>query len=188
MRTAKLRRGSLFRIFALAFSQAASFTYLANVGKARTYGEEVESFARVTPWMSAAASLGHLHARFTEGASNPGTPQAVDIAGKTIPFTRTWTLNGRLDFNRAVTDRMVALGSIGVRREIGGNLGDEATQPYDSLTKVDLSAGLKVGTHWQAGAFVLNALNRRVAQFEFSNGAIATNRGRTFGLQGTYSF
>ena len=86
------------------------------------------------------------------------------------------------------TSTVQFFGSLGIRREIGGMIGGRSEEQYANLTKVDLNAGLRFKKQWQLNAFVLNATDKKIVQFRFNNGAVATNKGRTFGLQGTYTF
>lgn len=165
-----------------------SFTYLANIGKARTYGAELESVARLSSWLGAAFSVGYLDTKFTQGTANAGTPAAVDVTGRPIPYSRPWTINARLDVNQPLNATTQLFGSVGIRREIGGKMGGLSDQDYDNLTKIDLNAGVRFGKQWQVSAFVHNVNDEKIVQFRFDNGAVATNRGRTFGLQGTYTF
>lgn len=165
-----------------------AFTYLANVSKARTWGAELESVARVNAWLDAAFSVGWLDSKFTQGTANEGTPYAVDMTGRPIPYSRPWTLNARLDVSHPLSDSTQFFGSLGIRREIGGKIGNLSQQDYENLTKLDLTAGLRLGKQWQLSSFVHNATDQRVVQFRFDNGAVATNRGRSFGLQATRTF
>src|SRR5205814_2541426 len=94
-----------------------NFTYLSNIGDARTYGVEFESFARITNWLTGAFSVGYLDPRFTAGSSF-----GRSVAGQLIPFTRRWTINTHLDVDYPVSDGWRLVGNANWRAERGGTL------------------------------------------------------------------
>lgn len=158
------------------------FSYLANVGRARTTGFELEALARPDRAWNLAFSVGHLNAKYTEGTINAGTTRAVDVTGRELQGVRPWTINGRVDWRQPVGGVQLAAG-IGVRREISGKQGDASDQPLESITTVDLHAGVTLASKTQIGAYVRNATDEIITLFRFSNGAVGTNTGRRFGVQ-----
>lgn len=163
------------------------FTYLANVGKARTTGVEFELLGRVDRAWTLGFSVGHLNAKYTEGLVNAGTASEVDVTGRPLQGVRPWTINARADFKGAIAGREVTAG-VAVRRETGGYIGDQSQDPLEALTKVDLYAGTRLTPQTQLGAYVRNALDEQVIAFRFLNGAAGTTQGRRYGLQLTHRF
>jgi len=159
------------------------FSYLANVGKARTDGFELEVLAALTPGLRASLTVGYLDAKYTQGSINAGTPAAVDVSGRKLQGVRPWTVNARLDFRQPVSGSTEAFGGIGVRTEKGGAIGDASDKPYDDLTRLDLNAGLSFAGRTQLTAYVRNATDEKIVQFRYTNGAVTTNPGRRYGLQ-----
>lgn len=164
------------------------FTYLANVGKARTNGVELETMATLATGLRAALTIGYLDAKYTQGTVNAGTPQAETVSGRSLQGVRPWTVNARLDYRTTVWGTTVAFGGVGVRTENGGALGDRSEVPYEDLTRIDLNAGLNFSGRTQLTAFVRNAADKQVVQFRYTNGAVTTNPGRQFGLQLSHQF
>lgn len=164
------------------------FTYLANVGKARTNGLELEAMARVSQAVGLSLSVGYLDAKYTEGRINAGTASEVDVSGRVLQGVRPWTINARSSLRLPVSAGMEFFGAVGVRREIGGALGDLSDEALQATTKIDLNAGLDFSKRTQLSAFVRNATDEKVIQFRFTNGAVGTNVGRRYGLQLTHQF
>lgn len=164
------------------------FSYLSNVGSARTTGFELESMARLSKSVGASFSVGYLDAAYTQGIINAGTANAFDVTGRELSGVRPWTINAKLNFKRPVSDSTEFFGAIGVRREIGGSIGDHSEISLESLTKIDLNAGLNFSKETQLTAFIQNATDQQVTLFRFSNGAVGTNVGRRLGIQLTHQF
>lgn len=138
--------------------------------------------------MGLALSVGYLDAKYTQGRINAGTAAEADISGRVLQGVRPWTLNARSDFRLPLSGSMEFFGAIGVRREIGGALGDLSDSPLQAITKLDLNAGLDFSKRTQLSAFVRNATDEKVVTFRFTNGAVATNPGRRYGLQLTHQY
>ena len=164
------------------------FSYLANVGSARTTGFELESMARMSNALGASFSVGYLDAKYTQGVINAGTANAFDVTGRTLSGVRPWTLNAKLDYRTALTASSEFFGAIGVRREIGGAIGDHSEVPLEAMTKIDLNAGVNFSKKTQLTAFVHNATDKQIVLFRFTNGEVGTNTGRRFGLQLTHQY
>lgn len=164
------------------------FTYLANVGEARTNGVEFETYANLGSDVAATFTVGYLDAEYTEGTINAGTPAAFDISGKELQGVRPWTINARVDYSHPLTDSMEFFGDVAVRWENGGAIGDHSEYPLEDTTKLDLSAGLSFSEKTKLTAFVRNATDDKVVQFRFTNGAVGTNLGRRYGAQISHQF
>lgn len=163
------------------------FTYLANVGKARTNGFEFELLGQLDRQWNLGLSVGHLDAGYTEGVINAGTPQQVDVSGRVLQGVRPWTVNAKLDFRSGSAQGEFSAGAV-VRREIGGAMGDLSDVPLEALTRLDLYVGYRMASQTQLNLYVRNALDRQIETFRFANGAVGTNTGRRFGLQLTQRF
>ncbi|RVT51292.1 TonB-dependent receptor [Rubrivivax albus] len=158
------------------------FTYLANVGKARTTGFELELLAAVAKSWNLGFTVGHLNAYYTQGLINAGTPAEVDVSGRDLQGVRPWTINLRADYKGSLAGWETTAGA-SVRREIGGYIGDQSDIPLAGATRVDLYAGLKPWPQTQISLFVRNATNEQIETFRFANGASGTTAGRRFGVQ-----
>lgn len=164
-------------------------TYLANVGTARTYGIELEAVAQLAPWLNAGLSVGWLDAKFDDAVANKGKPSELVLSGLQIPATREWTVNVRLDAQYPIGPGVDLIGSAALRYESGGMLGDYyINYKYDTLTKIDLSAGVVVNGNARIIAYVENALDEHIHQFYYYNTATNVSEGRTYGLAITYNF
>jgi iron complex outermembrane receptor protein len=155
------------------------FTYLTNVGDARTWGVEFELLTQMTDWLNAHASVGWLDPKFTGNATSFGTP----LNGKMIPYTRSATFNIGGDINTPINDRFGFVSTIDLRYESGGFLDTANSIHYDALTKLDATAGITWDENTRFVAYIKNAFDDTPAQFQFGNGAIATSLGRTYGVQ-----
>lgn len=164
------------------------FTYLSNVGKARTKGFELEAMARPIPSVGLSFSVGYLDAKYTQGRINAGTASETDVSGRVLQGVRPWTINARSDLRLPLAGSMDFYGALGVRREIGGAIGDLSDYALQATTMIDLNAGLDFSKRTQLSAFVRNATDEKVVQFRFANGAVGTNLGRRYGLQLTHQF
>lgn len=156
------------------------FTYLTNIGNARTWGAELEIEARPAPWLSAAFSVGYLDAEFTSGSSF-----GVSVVGDPIPYTRSWTINGLLNAAYPVTGRTRLVGTANWRIETGGVLDQGAN--YEDLNRLDLTAGIEHGGMRLVG-YVTNLFEDRVVEFRYRNGLQSLSLGRRFGVEARLHF
>jgi iron complex outermembrane recepter protein len=163
------------------------FTYLANVGKARTTGFELELLGTLSSAWRTSFSVGHLRARYTEGSINAGTPDAVDVTGRDLQGVRPWTVNLRADYRGTLAGRELTAG-VSVRHETGGAIGDLSDIDLADYTRLDLYVGLRFAPRTQLNVFVRNALDEQIEVFRFVNGAVGTTQGRRFGIQLTQRF
>jgi iron complex outermembrane receptor protein len=163
---------------------AFGFTYLANVGSGTTYGAELEVLAQITDWLSGYANLGLLDPQFDKGFSF-----GSNLADKMIPYTRKLTFNIGFSLDHPIGDDVALVGTVNYRAERGGYLDTANTSPYESLDKVDATLGFEFDDKSvRVNGYVKNLTNDRVVQFEFGNGAVATNLGRTYGVQVSKKF
>jgi len=165
-----------------------NFTYLENVGAARTIGAELEAALRPNEFISASLGVGYLDSEFTRGIVNEGTSYAVDLTGNPLSGVRPWTLSARIDGRTPVSDSIELFGNVGLRWEHGGYIGDKSDIPMDSLTVLNLAAGLNFSKHTQLTLYVHNALDEMVPLYQFMVGDVGTNPGRRYGLLLTHRF
>lgn len=172
-----------------AMLDGASRTYLGNIGTAKATGLELESVFRATSWLNAALSVGWLDAKYGVAIANKGKPGQLILSGKVLPGTREWTANLSLDAKQPITDSIQLIGQASLRYESGGILGDYyVVHNYDTMRRIDLSAGLEINGRSRIVASVKNAGNQHINQFWFYNGASNTTEGRTYGLSVTHKF
>ncbi len=157
---------------------AFGFTFLSNIGSAQTLGAELEVQAHFNDWLSGFANLGLLDPHFTRGSSF-GTV----LNGKMIPYTRDMTFNIGLDLDAPVSEDVAVVGTVTYRAERGGYLDTANTSTYEDFDKIDATAGIEFWEDTRLVGYVKNLTDDRVVQFEFGNGAVATNLGRTYGIQ-----
>lgn len=73
---------------------------LVNAPKSEVYGGEAEMTFHVSDMLSFNGSVGYLHAQYKELIL-----QGADLAGKNLPFTPHWTLQGGIDLKLFQTER-----------------------------------------------------------------------------------
>lgn len=159
-----------------------NFTYLENAGDAETWGAELEINAKMTDWLSGAATVGWLDAEYVKGDAF-----GVSLVGQKIPYTRDWTLNLRLDAEVPIKGDWSFIGNINYRAEFGGALDDFGQQSYADLSKLDASMGVAIGST-RIVAYVNNAFDDHVTEFIFAVGAEAVSAGRTYGISVSTDF
>jgi iron complex outermembrane recepter protein len=170
-------------------SDGSSSSYLANVGTSETYGIEFETQFKANDWLTGALSVGWLDPKFDNAVGNAGLPSEQDLSGKLIPYTRKWTANAQINANIPINDAYAFIGTASVRYENGGILGDYyVVDPYDTLTKVDLTAGLEIYGNTRVTAYVRNLLDENISQFWFYNRGTNTSEGKTWGIDVTHRF
>ncbi|BCW90793.1 Ferric-pseudobactin 358 receptor [Alphaproteobacteria bacterium SO-S41] len=164
-------------------------TYLDNIGTGNTYGVELEVNAKLASWLTGGLNVGWLDAKFDNAVANPGLPTQKVLSGLAIPYTREWTVNLRLDADVPISDTLRFVGSAMLRYESGGILGDYyRVDPYDTMTKIDLTAGVVINDQTRVTAYVDNALDEHIHQFFYYNGGTNTSVGRTAGIEITHNF
>ena len=60
--------------------------------------------------------------------------------------------------------------------------------PYQTMNKVDVSAGVVVDQNIRVTAYVKNLNDEHISQFWFYNRGTNTSEGRTFGVDLSYRF
>jgi len=164
-------------------------TYLDNVGTANTLGVEAELFFRPTDWLTGALSVGWLDPTFENAIANPGKSSQLILNGKIIPYTRELTVNAQFDVERPISDNLTFVGGALVRYEEGGILGDYyVVDPYDTMTKIDVRAGIETNSGTRITAYVRNLLDENISQFFFYNRGTNTSEGKTWGVDLTHRF
>lgn len=73
---------------------------ISNAGKVRTYGPELELFARPLNDLSVQISAAWLHAEYAEFVDGGGA--GVDFSGNRTEFAPRWTVNSALEYDRPV--------------------------------------------------------------------------------------
>ena len=165
-----------------------NFTYLENVGAARTIGVELEATLRPNQFISASLGAGYLDSEFTRGIVNEGTAYAVDLTGRPLSGVRPWTVSLRLDGRAPLSGSIELFGNVGLRWEDGGYIGDNSDIPMDSLTLLNLAAGLDFSKNTQLTVYVHNALDEMVPLYQFTVGDVGTNPGQRYGMLLTHRF
>ena len=165
-----------------------NFTYLANVGRARTDGYEVEAMFQPIHSLTASLSLGHLDSKYTRGMVNAGTPQQIDLTGRPLSGVRPWTINAQLAYDTPISSSVRFTGIVSARRESGGAIGNNSDYPLQSLTLLDLGATFTVAKRTEVTVYDHNATDKMIPLFVYATGDVGTNIGRRFGLQVTEKF
>lgn len=164
-------------------------TYLTNVGTANTYGVELEMTAKPTDWFQLSASVGWLDPKFDNAVANKGLPTQQVLSGLLVPYSRKWTANIYADVDYPVTEKINFVATAALRYEEGGVLGDYyVNDPYETMNKIDLSAGVQIASRTRIIAYVHNLTDQHVNQFWFYNRGVNTSEGRTIGLDVTHRF
>ncbi|TPE60979.1 TonB-dependent receptor [Sandaracinobacter neustonicus] len=174
----------------LAQSTPLGQSYYANAGQSKTKGIELELTARPLSWLSGGVSLGLLDAHFSRATVNAGTPSAIKLDGKQLPYTRSGTINAMINVDAPVSDEVNFISTGLFRFEWGGRLGDYVgvNEPYPALNRIDLQGGFEFRKQIRLTASVKNLLDEHVAQFYFYNGARTVTPGRTFSVDLRFSY
>jgi iron complex outermembrane receptor protein len=130
--------------------------YLANAGKARTYGAELEGTFKPAKGISLGATLGYTDAQFTSGLSGTGAP----LDGQQVPGTRKWSfgVNGSVD--QPLSEAVSLLANAAFAHRDGGFQEASNTFTFGNVDLLNLSAGLKFG-NFDVMAYAQNLLNDR---------------------------
>lgn len=151
------------------------FSYVDNLGEARSRGFELELDARPTRRLRLAASLGFIDARFrrTLAGGGPATEAALIVArGDRVPMTPRWSLrlvaeqgaplgSGRRAYARAEFQYRSAYRRAPSRAALGYNPLTYHGEAYGSL---QLRAGVDA-ERWRLSLFVENLTNDRSILF-----------------------
>lgn len=80
--------------------------YISNVGSATSRGAEIDVVARVLSTLDLFTSVGYTDAQFGAGSASMG----VDVAGKAIPFTPSYTAVAGMQLSRSLTGTLTLYG------------------------------------------------------------------------------
>lgn len=163
-------------------------SYLANVGRARTIGEEIEGSLAAGGGLSFSGSVGHLDPVFTSGSSN-----GVNLKGKELPSARAWTASITGSFRRPVFGNTVFLADASYTYRSSGYQDVANTAVFGGNNLINASAGLNFG-HLEVDVYIQNALDDRY-DIAFGGFRAPTNatgvvraQGRVYGVTGKVSF
>jgi iron complex outermembrane recepter protein len=155
--------------------------YLANVGAARTIGAELTAAWQATDWLGLGTSIGYMDDHFTSG-----TTHGVSVKGQEIPLTRNWTINNTATISYPLTSDVNLVGDADWRLEFGGwlpaSVSNLATTKYKSFNDLDFDLGVAFGQTRITG-FMHNAFDDVIPQFQYSDGVVNVNQGRTYGIR-----
>lgn len=184
------------------------FSFVDNLGSARSQGFELESEARIFNNLTLNAALGFVDARFTktiEGArSGTGSqPNIVTARGDRIPYVPRWTTRVAIEYRRTLAGQLGVFArseyqyASSYRRAPSRSSASYNPFVYHgaSYANVRLRAGVG-GGRWQISAFAENLLDDR--SILFSNADLVpatgtplrqmTQRPRTVGIASSISF
>ena len=164
--------------------------YIANVGRARSRGLEVDLTGRPHSDLDLFATLGVTNARFSGGTMSSG----VDVSDNEVPYTPDYTATFGGQWSRALTSAISSF----IRAEVamtGAFSYDESnTQSQDAYSLVNLRAGARhkrlFGELWLRNAFDTRYVPIAIPYPGFApSGFIGENgRPRTFGISLGTSF
>ncbi|WP_374571333.1 TonB-dependent receptor [Phenylobacterium sp.] len=128
--------------------------YLANAGKARTWGLELEGQARITTGLDASMALGWLDAELTSGTGASG----LVLKGKELPSSRPLTASLTLKYRHPITGGMELMLDGAYTYRARGYQDLSNTARVSDANLLNLSAGLDFG-RFQTSVYVNNALD-----------------------------
>lgn len=159
------------------------FTFTENAGNARSRGIEVESVARLSPWLELSGGFGYTDAKFTKTAPGTGI-----LPGAQLLDVPKFTANvaSDLDFNLGSTSETLHL----QWSHVSSRLDDysEPVKPAYSLVGARLT--FRNQSPWEATLFVDNLFNARpvftridtLGQIWPTFRRVVTSRPRTIGI------
>ena len=129
--------------------------------------------------------MGWLDDKFTGGIS-----EGYSLNGQEVLLTRDWTVNFTYGIAYPISETTTFVSDADWRLEYGGYLPAALpaghyvleTTPYGNLSNLDLDAGISFGQTRVVG-YIDNAFNDIVWQFQYSDGVVNVNQGRTFGIR-----
>jgi iron complex outermembrane recepter protein len=143
---------------------AAAPLLIFNAGKARTYGLELETTARITPAFTVRGSFTYLNAKYNSQVIIPvaGPNPSVDFDGKPLDNAPEFSASMGASYRYPIGEGNI-LASVNTRLKGTSYIGDynngfQFKQP--SFTKTDLSLTYNApDNRWDIGAFVKNIEN-----------------------------
>jgi iron complex outermembrane receptor protein len=138
------------------------FSALVNVGKAETYGAELEVDANVTSWLFVAATYGWMHPEITHG-ENFGN----DISGQMIPRVRKQNASLVVTWDYPLPfEDLRLIGNFDGSWEFGGYEDPAQTMNIADQHLINVTLGL-ARDKWKLTAFVDNILNDTTTLFTY---------------------
>ena len=145
--------------------------YLANAGKVRVRGAELDLTARVSRRWSAYTALAYTDGRYVTFTDAPppleltGGPQLVDASGTRLPGVSRWASSAGVEYSRPLTIRQQAGHLFGaVDGSYRSSFSSSATfSPYlvvPSYALVNARAGFRAARGWTVSLWSRNLLNR----------------------------
>jgi iron complex outermembrane receptor protein len=130
-------------------------SYLGNLGKARTYGLELEANLHPIPGLTLNANVGLLDAEFTSGTA----AFSGSLAGKELPAARKFTGAIVADYRHTLVGDTDWLFNAAYTHRSGGWGDAPNTFRYDGLDQLNMTAGVDLHRRLKILAYVQNALN-----------------------------
>jgi iron complex outermembrane receptor protein len=173
-----------------------AFVFIANAGKARVYGAELEVEARPTRELNFGGTLAWVDAELTEDQPSSNAAFA-GRSGDRFPNVPQWSGSAFVQYTHPLTGDMDA-----ILRADYAHTGRQSSQfsPLNPLYNVipaydllNLRAGVRTGA-WEAALFVKNALDKYAAvnvieeASDLTPRAIVPLRPRTAGLEVRYHY
>jgi iron complex outermembrane receptor protein len=165
--------------------------YIANVGRARSRGIELELNARAQPGLDVFAAFGYTDATFKAGSISSG----VNVGGNEIPNTPDYTATFGTQFSRPVRADATVYGRAEVTFYGAFQYDDLNSAGQDSYSLTNLRGGIQRGNlfaeGWIRNAFdtlyvpVAFAFDRQLARSGF---LAEPGAPRTFGIGGGVRF
>jgi iron complex outermembrane receptor protein len=165
--------------------------YLANLGKARTPGIELEGSITPMEGLTLGGSIGWMDPKFTGGSFTNPFGQLVELDGLQLPNTRKWSFAVNGSLRQPVGDTLHLLATAAYSSRSSAYQDVQNNFSLDGIELLNASAGLEFG-QFDVQAYVQNALNSRytIATGGFRNGTSGVTRapGITYGLTGRFRF
>ncbi|PZQ56422.1 MAG: TonB-dependent receptor [Phenylobacterium zucineum] len=176
---------------------ATARSYLANVGKVRLKGIELEGQAEIAEGLRVSASAAYSDARYVRYTNAPppvelaypGAPAFVDLSDTRVPFAPRFTGNVSVNYERPVTDALILFGY--ANQTWRSDTFQQALSQYGRQDAYGLThAGLGVKAadgRWSANVWARNLFDKSYAA-AFGNASANTpyiailGEPRTFGL------
>lgn len=172
-------------------------SYLANVGKVRLRGLELEGQAQITPALRVSGSAAFAEAKY-ESYRNapppqellyPGAPAFVDLSGTNVPFAPKFTGQISVNYEEPIRDDLVLFAY--ANQTWRSSTFQHALSQYgrqDAYGLTHAGLGLKSANgHWSANVWARNLFDKKYAA-AFGNASANTpyiailGEPRTFGL------
>jgi hypothetical protein len=130
--------------------------------------------------------VGYLDDKLTGGSTHGSS-----LAGQEVPLTRRWTVNMTAAVDVPLSGDIHFVGDANWRLEYGGWLpaatSNLATVRYQDVDNLDLDAGVSFG-QTRISAYLDNAFDNVIPQFQYADGVENVNLGRTYGIRLQHNF